>query len=86
MNPRPEPRYIVNYIAPAEDWQDEHAYIPPVVGNGIELPSGQRYRIVDVWTIHEKHGVMGYGVHAFLEPVKREDDRPANTYPAYYGA
>lgn len=84
MESRPEARYVVNYIAPDDEWQDEFASTPPIIGHGIELPRGGRYRIVDVWTIHEKHGQMGYGVHAFLEPVTDDDDRPANTYPEYY--
>lgn len=82
---RSEPRYVVNYIAPDGEWQDEYATQPPMIGYGIELPTtARRYRIVDVWIIHQKHGRIEYGVHAFLEPIGDDDDRPANTHPDYY--
>lgn len=83
---REEPRYVVDYIAPVleDSWQEEYEWIPPIVGHGIESPSGHRYRIVDVWIIHPKHGALEYGVHAFVEPVSAADDRLAHTYPHYY--
>ena len=85
MQTRPEPRHIVTYHSPDGEWQDEYATQPPMIGYGIELPTdSRRFRIVDVWIIHEKHGILGYGVHAFLEPVTYEDDTPANLHPEYY--
>lgn len=85
MTTRAEPQLMINYIAPDEEWQDEYATLPPMVGYGIQSPSmWKRYRIVDVWIMAEKRAALDYGIHAFLEPVAYDDDRPANEYPQYY--
>lgn len=67
-------------------WQEEYEWIPPVIGYGIESPDGKRYRVVDVWIIHPKHGRFEYGVHAFLEPVSPRDDLLHRIDPDYYTA
>lgn len=80
-----ESRLFINYIAPDDEWQDEEASIPPVVGYGVQSPrTWRRYRVVDVWIMAEKRAALDYGIHAFLEPVAYADDRPAYTYPQYY--
>lgn len=83
---RDEARFVVDYVGMdgVSIWQDEHDWIPPMIGAGVELPDGKRYRIVDVWNIKQKRGGLEYGVHAFVEPVTAETDRLGNLWPDYY--
>lgn len=70
---RDEPRFVINYMVGGADlWQDEHADIPPTVGQGLHF-NGDFYRIVDVWVNHEKRAPVPLGVVAFLEQL---DDVP----------
>ncbi|WZH35542.1 MAG: hypothetical protein PIR02_12235 [Microbacterium enclense] len=63
-------RYLVDYYANGENiHQDEYAKIPPVIGHGFEF-GGKWYRIVDVWTVHEKHAPVTHGTAVFLEEVE----------------
>lgn len=84
---REESRYVISYVQTdgTHLWQHEHAWTPAAIGHGIESPDGVRYRIVDVWVIHPKRGMLEYGVHAFVEPVTPENDRLGQLWPDYYG-
>jgi hypothetical protein len=84
---REEPRFVVSYVDADGGllWQEEHEWVPPTVGVGIESPDGKRYRIVDVWNIKPKRGPLEYGIHAFLEPVTTGNDRLGQLWPDYYG-
>lgn len=81
-----EPQFIVSYETPdmQDGWQEEYEWTPPVIGHGIVGRDGRRWRIVDVWTVHEKHGHFEYGVYAFLEPAG-DSDRMSRINPEYYG-
>lgn len=83
---REEPRFVVNYVTTAGEHidQDEHDWMPPAIGMGVQFENGDRYRVVDVWSVKAKRGRPEYGVHAFLEPVTAETDRLGNTWPEYY--
>jgi hypothetical protein len=81
-----EPRYFINYVTQdGQQEQHEYQYLQPVIGNGVQLESGKRYRIVDVWTVNAKRGHFEYGIHAFLEPVTADDDTFTKFNPEYYG-
>lgn len=76
---------MTNYITPDEERQGEYSTLPPMVGYGVQSPSTwKRYRIVDAWIMAKKRAALDYGIHAFLEPVANDDDRPANECPQYY--
>ena len=83
---REEPRFVVSYLDTngRELWSDEHEWIPPVIGNGIVDQGGRRWRIVDVWVVHQEHGWFQNGVYAFLELADGDTDRLANIAPQYY--
>lgn len=75
----------VTYVYPSgEHDQREVWMIPPAIGHGYVDPKGDRYRIVDVWAVDDKHGAFEYGVYAFLELATSEDDRLGNLHPEYY--
>ena len=79
------PKYFVTYLTEDQKvfWQDEYAWIPPAIGNGIVGEDGKLWRIRDVWEIHEKRGGLEYGVYAFISPVTPEDNTLARVVPDY---
>lgn len=79
----------VTYVpvdVPEQEWYVEHNFIEPAVGHGVVDEKGARWRIVDIWVVHEKHsgGLNPYGVYAFVEQAHGDDDRPGQMYPEYY--
>lgn len=78
----------VTYVYPdGEENQRDVAMYPPAIGQGYIDEKGDRYRVVDLWVVDEKHGAMGaYGVYAYLEVAEGDDDRPGRLHPAYYRA
>lgn len=85
---RPEPRFVVSFETPdpQDGWQDEYAWIPPQVDQGIVGNDGRRWRVRDVWVVYEKHGRFEYGVYAFITPAIGDEDRMSRLAPDYYGA
>jgi hypothetical protein len=80
-----EARYVINYwIGDRQIHQDEHGWIPPQIEQGFVTADGDRYRVVDVWVVGEKHGPTNYGVHAFLEPAVSKTDGLGAIFPDYY--
>lgn len=79
---------MVSYETPELDdgWQDEYAEAVPLIGHGIIDRRGQRWRVVDVWHSHDKHGWVDRGIHVYLEPVApgSDDDLPGNLHPEYF--
>lgn len=67
-------------------WDTEDNWVPPVIGQGVINHSGKRFRVVDVWINHEKHGggVGEYGIYAYIEAAQGADDRPGLLHPNYY--
>lgn len=67
------------------EWDVETSCVPPAIGHGVISEGGERYRIVDVWVNHEKHGggVGEYGVYVYVEPATRESDRPGQLHSYY---
>ncbi len=88
MTERTEPRFIVTYLTEDESemWTEDYDYIPPAVGNGVIDEQGKRWRIIDVWSVHEKRGRLEYGLYAFVEPATGDSDRPGRIAPEYYGS
>jgi hypothetical protein len=76
-------RIFISYYLDGEALDfDEDAEIPPTIGHGVQIGS-DFYRIIDVWTVREKHAPVTHGVAAFLERV----DVPEvfrQVAPAYY--
>jgi hypothetical protein len=66
------------------EWQEEYDWIPPMVGNGVIGEDDRRWRIVDVWIVQAKHGLLEYGVHAIIAPATGDGDLPNRIYPGYY--
>ena len=84
---REEPRFIITYVDADSGehlWQEEHACSPAVVGQGVELPNGGRYRVADVWSIYPKRGPLEYGVHAFVRRADGDEDLLGRLWPSYY--
>lgn len=85
MTQRLEPRYMITYHFPNGDAdQHEWEWTPAVIGNGFVDSDGRRYRIVDVWIVHEKHGGVEYGVHAILKAAGDDDQHLRALAPDYY--
>lgn len=81
-----DPRYGVTYLTEdgTVEWDEELDWMPPAIGNGVVDEHGKRWRIVDVWVVHEKHGRFEYGVYAFVEPATGDSDRLRRIAPGYY--
>lgn len=75
---------ITYHFPDGDERQSEWEWTPAVIGNGYVDERGHRYRIVDVWIVHEKHGGVQYGVHAILKPAGDDDQHLRDLAPDYY--
>jgi len=67
-----------------QSWKDVQEL--PVLrrGDGIVMPGGRRFRVVDAWLSFDAHGRFHTGWHVFLAPVVDYDDRLRHLAPSYY--
>lgn len=54
-----------------------HVVLPIVAGSFVAL-NGDTYQVRETWFIHEGHGLLGHGLHVYLE---KTDQQPPGRLP-----